>query len=253
MKKPELTRSHSLTRPHKSKADAVITYHLHSPCCVQWWTETQHDCTISSSECTRAINAEISSCVSYAIGRYMLWTYIVEYVRWQCDPALHQSLNGFYYTFVNAIPQILWICLTAFYRSSERVLHFDWKRMWSKDENFIDIGRWCLCSCVRASKIVEKAFSARFLRKFEQLFGSGAFSCVLILLFSLFFSLVMRHSYICKRNAQFYLYTFFIFIFCCFCRPVRYCFSWPYHTSKQIAGKRTIAIDVVERANGKMI
>lgn len=137
------------------------------------------------------------------------------------------------------------------YLSSERVLHFYCERMRSKDENFIDIGR-CLRSCARVLGCAKRIFNSISKKIWTVIWFWSIFLRLNSSFLSFFLSRHGAFVYASAMRAILFMYVHFYF-FCCFCRPVRYCFSWPYHTSKQIAGKRTIAIDVVERANGKMI
>lgn len=75
----------------------------------------------------------------------------------------------------------------------------------------------------------KKEFSTRFLRRFEQLFGSGAFFCAS---FSSFHS---SHSLIRTQCAFF----FFVFL-----HPVHYCFSWLYQKT-DCRGMHHVAIDML--------
>lgn len=132
-------------------------------------------------------------------------------IGWQCGPALYQSLNGFYYTFVNKIQRLEYCKFVslAFCRlyvcSIYITLQWWW---WCKDEYMNTRRRRHRMHSMRirvcALDYIEKEFSTRFLRIFEQLFGSGAFFCVFLsLLFSIFHSI----------RAFYYIFCVFIFPF----------------------------------------
>lgn len=161
---------------------------------------------------------KISSCVSYAIGRYMMWTYVYIYIYivecvyvdsvWPCTISVFKwiLLHIWYREFVSHHSVVCRTCAPFLLQTHVKQTLM---KTSLRDQT------QCVCECARAWQFVEKEFSTRFLRIFEQLFGSGAFSCVLILLFSFFLSFffirLIRISYIlCKCNAQFYSsYDFF--------------------------------------------
>lgn len=82
--------------------------------------------------------------------------------------------------------------------SPVRVLHLNQNACEASSLNRVCM---CACVCMRAREIVEKEFSTRFLRRFEQLFGSGTFLCIFLLL-------LLPHFFISLHSSHFIINCF---------------------------------------------